>query len=638
LFETLKRLFIGRPIATSEEHHQRLRKLVALPVFASDAISSTAYATEEILIVLVPVAAFTAFEYVVPIAILVAVLLAIVVASYRQTIYAYPSGGGSYIVSRENLGVTPALVAGSSLLVDYILTVAVSVASGVAAITSAFVALRPYRVELCLVAIALMMLANLRGVRESGALFAPPTYIYVVSLGALIVSGLYQTFFGDLGTIPGQEEALDELTHEGTLVTGASLFILMRAFSSGAVALSGVEAVSNGVPAFKRPESKNAAATIVWMGLILGALFFGVSVLAHHLKPVPQEGAETVLSIMARAVFGGETLPYFILQFSTFAILILAANTAYADFPRLSGIIASDGFLPRQLANRGDRLVFSNGIIVLSVIAGVLIVVFGAEVSGLIPLYAVGVFTGFTLSQSGMVVHHWRLRDPGWKVGLAINVVGAIATGIVLAVVVISKFTIGAWIPAVVIPILVIVLGLIHRHYDKVRQVVSLTPDWRPKRYEHFVVVLVGTLNKATLNAITYARSLAPDRIIAVSVVGSGEAQQEMERAWAEYGIPIELHTIYSRYRELTDPVLRYLDELDAESDDDIITVVIPEFVTSMGTQWLHNQSALSLKVALLYRPHTVVVSVPIHVDVKEKRTEEVAVRSDAATFNPSSR
>jgi hypothetical protein len=335
---------------------------------------------------------------------------------------------------------------------------------------------------------------------------------------------------------------------------------------------------------------------------------------------------------MAKAVFGGGTLPYYVLQFSTFAILILAANTAYADFPRLSGIIASDGFLPRQLANRGDRLVFSNGIIALSLIAALLIVVFKAEVSGLIPLYAVGVFTGFTLSQSGMVVHHWRLRDRGWKVGLAINVVGAIATAVVLAVVVISKFTIGAWIPAVVIPILVIVLRLIHRHYENVRQVVSLSPGWRPKRYEHFVVVLVGTLNKATLNAITYARSLAPDRIIAVTVVGNAEQQEAMERAWAEQGIPIELHTIYSRYRELTDPVLHYLDELDAESDDDIITVVIPEFVTSMGTQWLHNQSALSLKVALLYRPHTVVVSVPIHVDIKEGRIEEVAARTEATT------
>jgi amino acid transporter len=629
LLQTLKRLFIGQPIATSEEHHHRLRKLIALPVFASDAISSTAYATEEILIVLVPVAALQAYEYVVPIAILVAILLGIVVISYRQTIHAYPSGGGSYIVSRENLGTTPSLVAGSALLVDYILTVAVSVASGVAAITSAFEPLRPFRVELCVLAIVLMMVANLRGLKESGALFAPPTYLYVFSAGALVVYGLYRVFFGDLGAIPGQQAALDHLTDNGALVTGASLYILMRAFSSGAVALSGVEAVSNGVPAFRRPEPRNAATTIVWMGVILGSLFFGISVLAHHLKPVPQEGEQTVLSIMARAVFGGDSPMYFILQIATFAILILAANTAYADFPRLSGIIASDGFLPRQLANRGDRLVFSNGIVALSLIAIVLVIVFNGEVSQLIPLYAVGVFTGFTLSQSGMVVHHWRLRERRWPLALAINVVGAIATGIVLVVVIVSKFAIGAWIPAVVIPILVIVLRLIHRHYEGVRRVVSLTPDWRPKRYDHFVIVLVGTLNKATLNAITYAKSLAPDRIIAVSVVGSAEEQEAIEGAWDEYHIPIELHTIYSPYRELTDPILRYLDELDAESDDDIITVVIPEFVTSMASQWLHNQSALSLKIALLYRPGTVVVSVPIQVDVKEGRTEEIAVREN---------
>lgn len=623
MFDTLKRVVIGRPIATSEEHHQRLRKLIALPVFASDPISSTAYATEEILIVLVPVAALGAFDYVVPIAIVVAILLTIVVTSYRQTVHAYPSGGGSYIVSRENLGVTPSLVAGASLLVDYVLTVAVSVAAGVGAITSAFDPLRPYRVELCLVAILIMMLANLRGVRESGTLFAPPTYIYIFSLASLVLVGLYRVFFADLGEIPGQEEQLAELFENGALVTGASLYLIMRAFSSGAIALTGTEAVSNGVPAFRRPESRNAAITLTWMGFFLGSLFFGVSVLAQHLKPIPAEGEETLLSIMARHVFGDGNPFYFLLQFSTFAILILAANTAYADFPRLSSIVARDGFLPRQLTNRGDRLVFSNGILVLSALAALLIVAFNAQVSALIPLYAVGVFTGFTLSQSGMVVHHWRLREDGWQRGLAINLVGAIATGIVLLVVMISKFTIGAWIPVVVIPFLVLVFRLIRRHYDSVRSVVTLTPEWRPRRYEHFVVVLAGTVNKAVLNAIAYARSLAPDRIIAVSVVGEAEEQEAMQRAWEENRIPIELHTIYSKYRELTDPIMNYLDELDAESEHDIITVVIPEFVTTMGTQWLHNQSALQLKLALLYRPNTVVVSVPIHVDVRRGRTEE---------------
>ncbi|MGH9246118.1 MAG: APC family permease [Acidimicrobiales bacterium] len=627
MLQLVKRLVIGRPIATSEEHHQRLRKLIALPVFASDPISSTAYATEEILIVLVPVAALGAFDHVVPIAIVVAIMLAIVVTSYRQTVHAYPSGGGSYIVSRENLGVLPSLVAGSSLLVDYVLTVAVSVSSGVAAITSAFEPLRGHQVALALVAVAIMALANLRGVKESGTLFAPPTYVYIFSLASLILVGLYRVFFADLGEIPGQEDQLAELTENGALVTGASLFLILRAFSSGAIALTGTEAVSNGVPAFRRPESRNAATTLAWMGFFLGSLFFGVSVLAQHLKPIPAEGEETLLSIMGRHVFSDGNPLYFLLQFSTFAILILAANTAYADFPRLSGIVARDGFLPRQLTNRGDRLVFSNGILVLSALAGALIVAFQAQVSALIPLYAVGVFTGFTLSQSGMVVHHYRLREPGWRRSLVVNLVGAVATGIVLLVVMVTKFTIGAWIPVVVIPFLVLVFKLIRRHYDNVRSVVTLTPDWKPRRYEHFVVILVGTLNKAVVNAISYARSLAPDRLIAVTVVGDGEEQDAMHRAWEEHRIPIELHTIYSPYRELTDPVMRYLDELDAESADDIITVIIPEFVTSIGTQWLHNQSALQLKLALLYRPHTVTVSVPIRVDVKAQRVDEPAGR-----------
>jgi hypothetical protein len=319
---------------------------------------------------------------------------------------------------------------------------------------------------------------------------------------------------------------------------------------------------------------------------------------------------------MARYVFGGSSPLYYVLQFSTFAILILAANTAYADFPRLSSYVARDGFLPRQLTNRGDRLVFSNGIVVLSVIAALLIAAFNAEVSALVPLYAVGVFTGFTLSQSGMVVRHWRMRERRWRSGLVINAVGAVATFVVLAVVIISKFAIGAWIPVVVIPTLVVLFKAINRHYRRVRQAIEIPEGWRPRRYEHFVVVAVGTVNRAVLSAITYARSLAPDRIVAVCVVGDAEEQEAVERSWAEHKIPIDLHTIYSPYRELVDPFMRYLDELDAESHDDIITVVIPEFVTGMSTQWLHNQNALALKVALLYRPHTVVTSIPVRVDV----------------------
>ena len=473
MYSTLKRIFVGRPIPSSEEHHQRLSKVIALAVFASDAISSTAYATEEILLVLVPVAGMLALNYLVPLSLIVVVLLAIVTTSYRQTLFAYPSGGGSYIVSRENLGVTPALVAGGSLLVDYVLTVAVSVSAGVAAITSAFPSTQEFRVPMCIFFVALMTVGNLRGVKESGRLFAGPTYIYVFALSSLIIVGLFRSYFGNLGALPVNQEALDQVTKNGSLLTGITLFALLRAFSSGAVALSGVEAISNGVPAFRSPEPRNAARTLMWMATILGSTFFGISVLAHRLRPTVSEN-ETLLSIMGKAVFGSGSVFYFVLQFSTFAILILAANTAYADFPRLSSIIARDGFLPRQLANRGDRLVFSNGVLVLAGVATLLIIVFGGKTSALIPLYAVGVFTGFTLSQTGMVVHHHKLREPRWKWKLAINAVGAVATGIVLTVVVVSKFTIGAWIPVVLIPLIVMALKAIGRHYKHV--------DKRPRR------------------------------------------------------------------------------------------------------------------------------------------------------------
>ncbi len=614
MLESLKRAVIGSPIASSEEHHHRLRKIVALPVFASDAISSTAYATEEILLVLLVLAnaGTNAYHFLVPISLVVVVLLVIVTSSYRQTIYAYPSGGGSYIVSKENLGIYPSLVAGGSLLVDYILTVAVSVASGVAAIISAFNSLAPYRVELCVAAVVLMTLANLRGLKESGALFAPPTYIYVFSLILLIVVGLVRVFFFDLAPITQTGEAAKLVDHSGPVM----MFLFLKAFSSGAVALTGVEAVSNGVPAFRRPESKNASQTLIAMATILGGCFFGLSVLAAHLHPVKSaEIPDTVLAQLAQQVYGGRTILFYITQFATFAILILAANTAYADYPRLSSIISRDGFLPRQFANRGDRLVFSNGVVFLAVVASTLIVVFGGEVSKLIPLYAVGVFTGFTLSQTGMVVHHWREREKKWRFHSVINGIGAVTTGIVALVVVTTKFSDGAFIPAALIPILVIIFKLIRRHYDRVRKSVEIPQGYRPRRHTHSVVVLIGTVNKGALNAIEYARSLSPDRLIAVSVVGDPAEQEALDKAWVDRKIPVELHTISSPYRELTRPVLHFLDELDAQDPDDIITVVIPEFVTGWSTQFLHNQSAFMLKAKLLYRPNTVVTSIPVLVD-----------------------
>lgn len=615
-----KRLLIGKPIASSEEHHQKLPKRVALPIFASDAVSSTAYATDEIILVLTAQAGIgaAAWGYLTPIAVVVAVLLVIVVVSYRQTIYAYPSGGGAYVVSRENLGEMPSLVAGASLLTDYILTVAVSVAGGVLAIQSAFGFGSEWRVPLCLLMIAIMTVANLRGLRESGALFAPPTYVYIVMLMLLIGVGLYRVYAKDLGPIPLDtlsEEARD--LAEGT--AALTILLLLRAFSSGAVALSGVEAVSNGVPAFRKPAPRNAATTLAMMAVILGTCFLGISLLASRLKPYRGDDDPTGIALMAEHVYDGKNVLFWVTQIATFAILILAANTAYQGFPGLSSIIARDGYLPRQLANRGDKLVFSNGIIFLAAAAGVLIIAFDGNVTALIPLYAFGVFTGFTLSQGGMVVHHLRVREPHWQSSLTINAIGCVATATVAIVVVVSKFTEGAWIPAMLIPAMVVMFRAIARHYTRVRAAVAIDEDFRPRRRTHLVVILVGSVNRGVMEAVQYARSLAPERLMAVSVVTDHEEQERLAQAWADKDIPIPLHTIASPYRELTQPVLEYLDELDAESPDDVITVVIPEFVTKWKTQWLHNQSAFALKARLLYRPNTVVTSVPVLVDSPEE-------------------
>lgn len=615
MYSILKRIVVGSPLASSEESHQRLGRPTALAVFASDAISSTAYATEEILLVLVPVAGLAALGDLAPIALVVVALLTIVVISYRQTIYAYPNGGGSYVVSRENLGVTPSQVAGASLLIDYILTVAVSISAGTAAITSAFQDLAPYRVEMCLGFIVVMALANLRGVKESGRLFAGPTYVYIVSLGLLVGIGLVRVFFFDLPALPPDPERLNELTDDGATLGSVGVLLLLRAFSSGAVALTGVEAISNGVPAFRKPESHNAATTLITMAVILGGFFFGISVLANHIDPTVSED-ETLLSIMGRYVFGGENLLYYLLQFSTFAILTLAANTAFADFPRVSSIIAADGFLPRQLANRGDRLVFSNGVLLLAAVAALLIVAFGGETTALIPLYAVGVFTGFTLSQYGMVLHHRTEKEKGWKRNMYINGFGAFATLIVLGVVVVSKFTIGAWIPVVLIPMVVVLFKAIGRHYDRVRHALEVPADYRLRRRTHTVVVLVGNVHRGVLDAIAYGRTLAPDRLLAVSVVRDEEEQRRITEQFREHQLPVELRTIYSPYRELTGPVLRFIDELDEDWPDDIITVIVPEFVlTHWWEQLLHNQSALLLRTRLRLRPNTVVTAVPTHLE-----------------------
>jgi len=608
----VKRVLVGRPLATTEQEHQRIPKLIALAVFSSDAISSTAYATEEILFVVAaaPSSLALGLNVLIPIAIAVAVLLTVVVTSYRQTIFAYPNGGGSYVVSRENLGEMPALVAGASLLIDYTLTVAVSISAGVAAIVSipAFRGIADQRVVLGLVLIGVISVANLRGVKESGRLFAVPTYIYIAVLTALVVYGLTQSFFGNLGHVAFNPKESEVAATGGTL----GLFLILKGFSSGAVALTGVEAISNGVPAFRRPESKNAATTLAMMAIILGTLFFGVSVLAHRTHPYPSHD-QTVFSQMGLLVFGDGPV-YVILQFATAAILTLAANTAYADFPRLSSIIARDGYLPRQFANRGDRLVFSNGVLFLAGAAAVLIVAFGGLTNALIPLYAVGVFTAFTLSQWGMVHHHRKERERGWKRNMVINGFGAVLTAITLIVVATTKFTEGAWVPLLVIPLIILLFKSIHRHYQSVAKGLRTAPGYRPPKMNHTVVVLVGGVHRGVLDALAYASSLRPNRLLAVTVVSEEEEQQRITRAWAAHGIDVELEIVYSPYRELSRPILRYVEELDAQRDNDIITVVIPEFV--VGSWWgqlLHNQSALILKGRLLFRKGTVVTSVPYH-------------------------
>ena len=621
MYQVLKRLIVGRPLAGSEEHGQRLPKSVALATFSSDAISSTAYATEEILFVVAMGGSSLALglSKLVPISIVVAALIAIVVASYRQTIFAYPNGGGSYLVSRDNLGRYPSLIAGASLLVDYILTVAVSISAGVAALISlpAFRDLREHRVGLGLGLIALIMLLNLRGLKESGTIFAVPTYTYIASITLLVGYGLFRTFFGHLDPVPPPSP---EDFHGALAGGGLTLFLLLRGFSSGAVALTGIEAIADGVPAFREPRAKNAATTLTIMGMILGTLFVGVSVLAHHLAPYPSE-SETVISQMGRAVYGGGPI-YVILQFATAAILTLAANTAFADFPRLSSIISRDGFLPRQFANRGDRLVFSNGVVFLAIAAAILLVAFGGITNALIPLYAVGVFTSFTLSQSGMVARHRKVRDPGWKRGMVINCLGAIATGIVLIIVAVSKFTVGAWVPIVVIPVIISVFLAIRRHYDRVARTLVIEPAMvRPAPLNHTVVVLVGRIHKGVIQALAYARSLRPQHLLAVYVSYDDDDREDMERQWERFNFDTSLEIVASPYRDLVEPIEKFLDDLDARWDNDTITVVIPEFV--VGKWWeqlLHNQSALILKGKLLFRKGVVVTSVPYHVDADEER------------------
>ena len=614
VLKLFKRVVVGRPLATTAMEEQRLPKTIALAVFSSDALSSTAYATEEILFVTALGGSSLAIglSRLVPIAVVVATLLAIVIVSYRQVIFSYPDGGGAYVVSRENIGELASLVAGASLMVDYVLTVAVSISAGVAAIISipAFETLREQRVAVGVVLILMITLLNMRGVKESGRIFAIPTYIYMAVIGALIAYGLARSYFGHIAPVPYDAELFD-----GSLQSGGSLgiFLLLKGFSSGAVALTGVEAISNGVPAFRRPESKNAATTLVWMGILLGGLFFGISVLAHRLQPFPSHD-RTVMAQLGLAVFGNGAI-FVVLQFATAAILTLAANTAYNGFPSLSSIIAKDGYLPRQLASRGDRLVFSNGIVVLAAAAALLLVAFGGLTNALIPLYAVGVFTSFTLSQFGMVRHHLRLHEPGWRRSTVLNAIGAVATLLVLLIVAATKFTSGAWVPIVVIPLIVLLFKGIHRHYVSVAAALQVPNDYRPPRRRNTVVVVVGQVHAGVLEALAYAESIAPEHALAVTVVEGPEDAEKIQKRWAEQALTIPLEVVVSPGLAVTDAVLGFVDELQRRWEDGIVTVLIPElFVEHWWQHLLHNQSALVLKAHLLFRKRTAVTSMPYRV------------------------
>lgn len=607
----LKRTLVGRPLANAQQHAQKIPKKLALPIFASDAISSNAYASEEILLVLVTAGA-VGLRLLVPITLAVALLLVVVSLSYRQTVYAYPSGGGAYIVGSENLGRIPGLVAGAALLVDYVMTVAVSVASGVAAITAAIPELHGHRVALALFFVAALAVANLRGLRESGRVFAVPTYSFIALCGGLIVVGLGRWLLGDLppAAAAGSDGAALDLT----------IFLVLKAFSGGCVAMTGVEAISNGVPVFKSPESKNASITLGIMAFILGAFLVGISTLAHATQVAPLE-ADTVLSQLGRAVFGGGPL-YFALQAATAAILVVAANTAFAGFPQLASILARDGFLPRQLANRGDRLVFSNGIVGLALVSAALLVVFRASVHSLIPLYAVGVFTSFTISQAGMARHWWRLREsePGWSHRATLNTFGATATAIVAVVVTATKFTAGAWVVVLAVPIIVQVFRVIRRHYDRVSAALAPIPvadlarrDAFPAHAASTVVLFVAQVNEVVARSLHFARTLSTDDVRAVTIVGEGGSAGELHEQWRHLASDVPLAVVESPYREFVRPAVAFVRGLDP-SPEHMVIVVIPEFVV---THWwealLHNQNALRLKGALFLVPWVVVVSIPFH-------------------------
>jgi amino acid transporter len=618
---------IGRPLQTADAPHQTIRKVIGLAVFASDALSSTAYATQEILFILAA-AGTAAFVYAFPISIVIVTLLAIVTLSYEQIIHAYPDGGGAYIVARDNLGELPAQVAGAALLTDYILTVAVSVSAGVAQVTSAFPVLYTYRVAITVGFVLFIMLVNLRGVRESGTAFAIPSYFFLAVMFLTVGVGLSRYLAGSLGQV------VDPPPQEVVQTMGAvTLFLILHAFSSGTTALTGVEAISNGITAFREPRSRNAATTLIWMSAILGVLFLGITFLSGKIGAIPSE-QETIISQLARTVFGGRTLLYFAVIAGTMVILVMAANTSFAGFPRLSALLAADGFLPRQLAFRGSRLVYSRGIVALALIACLLVIVFRASVTGLIPLYAIGVFLSFTLAQVGMARRWWKAghlaqgkevqehgsilrHESRWTLRMAANGFGALCTAIVTLVFAVTKFRDGAWVVLVLMPLLVVGFSAIHRHYRSLARRLSLDAYAEPPRISrHRVILPISGVHQGTLAALRYSQTLSDD-ITAVHVSIDPMESERVQDKWDMWGKGVRLVMLDSPYRLMIEPLLEYIEEIAAQRQpNETITIIVPQFVPK---HWwgnlLHAQTATWLRLALLFKPGIVVTDVPYQVE-----------------------
>lgn len=609
--DRLRRVLFGKRLETEEEASERLSIPTGLAILGSDNISSSAYATEEAMRVLA-LAGVAALALTTPVAVAVVGILAIVILSQLQVIRAYPNGGGSYIVTRENLGTMPGLFAAAALLIDYVLTVSVSTAAGVAAISSFLPGVQEHRVVIGIGFIALLTVGNLRGIREAGMVFAGPTYFYLLSIGALIAYGIARVVSGD---VPVAALPPHPFPDGGSQALG--LLLVLRAFASGSVGLTGSEAISNGVPSMRPPESRNAARTLVVMGSLFAVIFFGLTFLAQTLGIRPdQHETETVNSLITRSLVGDATPFYYAVQVGTALILALAANTGFTGFPRLASVLANDRFMPRHFAHRGERLAFSTGILALAVLAGGVLAAFGGSVTNLIPLYTIGVFLAFTLSQSGLVRRWWRLRPRGWRGTITINALGAVVTGVVLIVVAVTKFQYGAWMVLVMMPAVVLVLHRIQRHYRFVQDALVLPSmfDPLPEPLPPVVVVPIARIDRTALQALTFARSISRS-IRVVHIATTKESATMFESRFQEWAPGIPIDVVESPYRSLVPPLLRYIDAID-KGDDRPVTVVLSEFVARSPWEWLlHSQTALRLKASLLFRPNTVVIDVPYHYD-----------------------